>query len=45
MRFRFIEKEKADFSIRGMCKVLRVSESGYYAWVRVDVSSSDADAL
>ena len=33
MRFHFIAKEKANFSICRMCKVLRVSESGYYAWV------------
>ena len=32
MRFHFIAKEKANFSICRMCKVLRVSESGYYAW-------------
>ena len=32
MRFRFVEKEKANFSICRMCKVLRVSESGFYAW-------------
>ena len=28
MRFHFIAKEKANFSICRMCKVLRVSESG-----------------
>ena len=33
MRFHFIEKEKANVSICRMCKVLRVSESGYSAWV------------
>ena len=31
-RFRFIERKKALFPVRRLCKVLRVSESGYYAW-------------
>ena len=32
MRFRFIEAEKANFSIAAMCRVLRVTRSGFYAW-------------
>ncbi len=43
MRFRFIEKEKANFSICRMCKVLRVSESGYYAWVSRPASQRQRD--
>jgi transposase-like protein len=30
--FRFIEAEKANHSVATMCRVLRVSRSGYYAW-------------
>ena len=32
MRFGFIEAEKANFSIAAMCRVLRVTRSGFYAW-------------
>ena len=32
MRFRFIEAEKANFTIAAMCRVLKVSRSGFYAW-------------
>jgi putative transposase len=30
--FRFIQREKANHSVKLMCHVLRVSRSGYYAW-------------
>ena len=45
MRFRFIEKEKANFSICRMCKVLRVSESGYYAWLSRPASQRQRDDM
>jgi transposase InsO family protein len=32
VRFRFVEAEKAHYPIRLMCRCLRVSRSGYYAW-------------
>ncbi len=32
MKYQFIEQHKQEFSIAVMCKVLRVSESGFYAW-------------
>ena len=34
MRFAFIQAEKAEFSVRGMCRTLEVSPSGFYAWRR-----------
>jgi transposase InsO family protein len=30
--FRFVEAEKANHKVATMCRVLRVSRSGYYAW-------------
>lgn len=32
MRFRFIDAEKATWPVRVLCRALRVSPSGYYAW-------------
>lgn len=34
MKFRFIEAEKVHFPITVMCRVLRVSRAGFYAWLR-----------
>jgi len=32
MRFQFIDDHRDEFPVRRMCKVLKVSPSGYYAW-------------
>ncbi len=32
MRFALIDAGKADFPVRTMCRVLDVSESGFFAW-------------
>ena len=32
MRFRFIDAEKANHKVRTLCRCLRVSRSGFYAW-------------
>ena len=32
MKYRFIRAQTAEFPVRLMCRVLRVSTSGYYAW-------------
>lgn len=37
--FRFIETEKADHPVSRLCRVLRVSRSGYYAWKERSLSS------
>jgi putative transposase len=34
VRFRFIAVEKADHSITILCRCLRVTRSGFYAWQR-----------
>ena len=39
MRFRFICAEKAKFPVAFMCRNVRVSTSGYYAWVKRPESS------
>ena len=36
MRFAFIGAEKARHSVPMLCRMLRVSRSGYYAWRRED---------
>ncbi len=41
MRFAFIDVEKAMYPLRILCRVLRVSRSGYYAW-RVRLPSARA---
>ena len=32
MRYQFIKVEKARFPVSVLCRTLRVSTSGYYAW-------------
>ena len=34
MRFRFIAVEKAFYPVTILCRVLEVSTSGFYAWLR-----------
>lgn len=34
MKFHFIAAHRADFRVRSLCRVLGVSPSGFYAWVR-----------
>ena len=33
MRFAFIATEKANYPVALICRVLKVSRSGYYAWL------------
>jgi putative transposase len=41
MRFAFIDVEKAFYPVRILCRVLRVSKSGFYAWLRRNPSCRD----
>ena len=43
MRFRFIAVEKAEHSITILCRCLRVTRSGYYAWQRRPESTHARD--
>ncbi|PWV88943.1 hypothetical protein C7426_104298 [Pantoea ananatis] len=33
MKYDFIENHQADFSVKAMCRVLRIAQSGWYAWL------------
>lgn len=39
MKFSFIQTEKANHAVRAMCRVLKVSPSGYYAWCKREPSA------
>lgn len=43
MRFAFIDVEKASYPVRILCRVLRVSKSGFYAWLRRKPSNRDLE--
>jgi transposase InsO family protein len=41
MKYRFIEAHREEFAVRIMCRVLRVSPSGYYEWRKREPSARD----
>ncbi len=43
MKFRFVESHQAQFSVGRMCRVLEVSSSGFYAWLKRAVSQRERD--
>ena len=46
MKFAFIDAEKAFHSVSRLCRNLRVSRSGYYAWCDREPSArAQTDAL
>ena len=44
MRFALIDAEKAEFPVRTMCRLLDVSESGFFAWQRARAARQSAPA-
>ena len=34
MRYAFVAEHRALFSVRAMCRCLRIQPSGFYAWVK-----------
>ena len=43
MRYAFIKAHRSLFSIRAMCRVLRVHHSGFYAWLKSPLSRRGKD--
>ena len=43
MRFAFIDVEKASYPVRVLCRVIRVSKSGFYAWLSREPSLRELD--
>lgn len=44
MRYAWIESQEGSFSVKAMCRVLKVRRSGYYAWKRPRASERKAEA-
>jgi putative transposase len=38
VRYAFIKTHRAEFSVRPMCRMLRIHPSGYYAWLKTPLS-------
>ena len=45
MRYRFIATEKAHYAVRTLCRVLRVSRSGFYTWRVRENAGPDPDRV
>ncbi|MDO2837557.1 DDE-type integrase/transposase/recombinase, partial [Escherichia coli] len=45
MKYVFIEKHQAEFSIKAMCRVLRVARSGWYTWCQRRTRTGDITYL
>ena len=38
MKYAFIKEHRDEFSVRAMCRVLKVHVSGFYAWLKNGLS-------
>lgn len=38
MKYRFMNEQRYDYAITLMCRVLRVAQAGFYAWLHASVS-------
>ena len=38
MKYAFMQAHQAEFSVRAMCRVLRIHFSGFYAWLKEPLS-------
>lgn len=45
MKYAFMQRHAGQFSLTGMCRVLSVSRSGYYAWCHREPSAHQRDDL
>ena len=45
MKFRFIDQARQEFPAHRLCKVMNVSQSGYFAWRRRPASRRQRDDL
>lgn len=45
MKFSFIDEERTSHSIKTLCRVLKVSRQGYYAWKSREISEHDKQDL
>jgi transposase InsO family protein len=43
MKYKFIDMHRSDFEVGKMCRALRVSRSGYYAWRKKPVSGREKE--
>lgn len=39
MRYAFVAEHRGQFSVRAMCRCLRIQPSGFYAWLQVPLSN------
>ncbi len=43
MKYVFIKEHRPQFSVRAMCRVLKVHHSGFYAWLKSSLSKRAID--
>ena len=43
MRYAFVAEHRPLFSVRAMCRCLRIHPSGFYAWLKDPLSERDRE--